>query len=51
MTDFDDALSGPCEICGEPGRLVVDPYDQDVDSSTVLRYLCDGCEQEAADDI
>lgn len=49
--DFDHVIAGPCEVCGKPGRLVADPYDQDVNNRTTLVVLCVGCEQNAADDI
>lgn len=44
---------GPCSgvHCGNVGRLMVDPYDQDVNNGHTLVYLCDDCEREAIADI
>lgn len=45
--------SGSCSgvYCGNVGRLMVDPYDQDVNDGNRLVYLCDDCEREAVADI
>lgn len=51
MDEFERVTQGPCEVCGEPGTLRVDPYALDVENSTELVYLCDACEQQRADDI
>lgn len=37
--------------CGKPGRLIVDPYDQDVNNRTTMAVMCGDCEREAAADI
>lgn len=42
---------GKSDGCEGRGRLRPDPYEQDVYNRTVLRYLCDVCEQAAADCI
>jgi hypothetical protein len=37
--------------CGKPGRLIVEPYQQDIFNETVVEVMCDGCEYEACMDI
>jgi hypothetical protein len=37
--------------CGKPGRLIVDPYDQDVNNGHSMVVMCDDCEREACADI
>ena len=43
-----------CEGCGkstEDVMLVEDPYDADVNNTSVLRNLCNDCYTKRADDI
>ena len=43
-----------CEGCGkstEDVMLVEDPYDADVNDTSVLRNLCNDCYTERVDDI
>lgn len=45
-------MDGTCQQCQQrPGRLVVDPYAQDVNDETTPVILCDECEQETIDAI
>lgn len=37
--------------CGRPGRLVPNPYVQDVCDEYVLEVMCDDCEEQAALDV
>lgn len=37
--------------CGQPGRLIVDPHQQDVYGETVMVVLCDDCEVRVVEDI
>ena len=43
-----------CEVCQAMLPDVtyrVDPYDEDVNNTIVMRWLCDDCRQQRADDI
>jgi hypothetical protein len=40
-----------CERCGKPGRLVAEPFEQDVNNRTVMVVLCDDCYGQIADEI
>lgn len=43
-----------CYFCGKQDKTVkrkVDPYDADVNNKTIMRYMCDRCEQDRRDDI
>jgi hypothetical protein len=52
---YDDAIEGELVDetcgCGQPGRLVVDPYDFEVNGRTTMRVMCGECEQEATDAV
>ncbi|MEU8158090.1 hypothetical protein AB0B94_30930 [Micromonospora sp. NPDC048986] len=37
--------------CGKPGRLIIDPYAQDVNNETVMVVMCDDCEDIAVLEI
>lgn len=37
--------------CTGRGELKLDPYDSDINSRQIYRYLCSNCEQELADEI
>lgn len=55
LIPINDAIDGEIVdetcACGKAGRLIVDPYDQDVNNRTTMVVLCDGCELEASLDI
>ncbi len=42
-----------CEVCGEEKkcRYIADPFDEDVNNATVMRWLCDECYDNLCDDI
>lgn len=55
LVPVDDAIDGEvvdetCS-CGKPGRLIVDPYDADVNNGHSMVVMCDDCEREACADI
>jgi hypothetical protein len=52
--EVEDRLLMRCEVCAgiDPTcRWRPDPYQADVNNTTVLRILCDHCERELALDI
>jgi hypothetical protein len=51
MCPAQDDDGKPCELCGMPGRRVIDPFREDVHDEIVWRVLCEACRQELADDI
>jgi hypothetical protein len=55
LIPIDDAIDGEIVdetcACGNLGRLIVDPYDQDVNNRTTMVVLCGYCEREACADI
>lgn len=39
-----------CELCGRPGKKVIDPYQSDIDDIEVEMVLYDDCIQGRSDD-
>lgn len=46
-----DACEGGYAGCQGSGTEQVDPYDADVNDTTVVTFLCDHCHRERCDDI
>jgi hypothetical protein len=49
----DRNIDEPCEVCGtkEDVEYIPDPFDEEVWGDTNMRWLCDNCANEIAQDI
>jgi len=48
--EHEDDYRGKCK-CGKPGTYRPDPYELEINDQKIMKWLCDDCYREIAEDI